>query len=38
LGKGKFGEVKLGKHIKNGRECAVKIMNKKNLTTREMEM
>ena len=34
LGKGKFGQVKLGIHKQTGRKVAIKIINKQNMVTK----
>lgn len=38
LGKGKFGLVKLAVHKKSGKNVAVKIMSKKEMTTSDIEL
>ncbi len=38
LGNGKFGLVRLGIHKGSGRKVAVKIMNKKDMTTQDLEL
>ncbi len=38
LGNGKFGLVRLGIHKVTGRKVAVKIMNKKDMTTQDLEL
>lgn len=38
LGNGKFGLVRLGIHKVSGRKVAVKIMNKKDMTTQDLEL
>ena len=38
LGKGKFGLVKLGENKKTHQEVAIKIMNKKNMDTSDLEL
>ena len=38
IGKGKFGTIKLGVHIKTGKKVAVKIMKKKQMTLQDIEL
>jgi serine/threonine protein kinase len=38
LGKGKYGLVKKGKHKKSGKEVAVKIVKKKDLSLKDVEL
>ncbi len=38
LGNGKFGLVRLGYHKTSGRKVAVKIMNKKDMSTQDLEL
>ena len=38
LGKGKFGVVKLGLHIKTKRKVAIKVIKKKNMSLKELEL
>jgi serine/threonine protein kinase len=38
LGKGKFGQVKLAVHKKSQKEVAIKVIKKKNMTLKELEL
>ena len=38
LGKGKFGQVKLGIHKQTGRKVAIKIINKQNMDNQDLEL
>ncbi len=38
LGKGKFGQVKLAVHKKTQRQVAIKVIKKKNMTLKELEL
>jgi serine/threonine protein kinase len=38
LGNGKFGLVRLGIHKQTGRKVAIKIMNKKDMSTQDLEL
>lgn len=38
LGKGKFGLVKLGLHIKTKKKVAIKVIKKKNMSLKELEL
>jgi len=38
LGKGKFGQVKLAVHKKTGKKVAIKVIKKKNMTLKELEL
>lgn len=38
IGKGKFGTVKLGIHIKTGKKVAIKVMKKKQMTLQDIEL
>ena len=38
LGKGKYGLVKAATHLKTGQECAVKIIKKKELSIKDLEL
>jgi serine/threonine protein kinase len=38
LGKGKFGQVKLATHIKTRKKVAIKVIKKKNMSLKELEL
>lgn len=38
LGKGKFGQVKLGLHLKTKKKVAIKVIKKKNMSLKELEL
>ncbi|CAI2385119.1 unnamed protein product [Moneuplotes crassus] len=38
IGKGKFGTIKLGVHLKTGKKVAIKIMRKKNMSMQDIVM
>ena len=38
LGKGKFGIVKLGLHLKTRKKVAIKVIKKKNMSIKELEL
>ena len=38
LGKGKFGEVKLARHLKTNEKVAIKVIRKKHMSIKELEL
>lgn len=38
MGKGKFGQVKLATHIKTQNKVAIKVIKKKNMSIKELEL
>lgn len=38
MGKGKFGQVKLAKHVKTANKVAIKVIKKKHMSLKELEL